>query len=100
MKKSKKNKTYQSLIAIAIIVPLLFGISYAYYLAVIKGNSSTIKGTATSNFDINLVTQNDGYITAKDMIPIQTSDIESKSEKGTFSVVAGNNNHKITYSLS
>src|SRR5574344_2095974 len=96
----EKKKSYKYLIIIAIIIPVLFGISYAYYLAVIKGNNSSVKGTATNTFDINLVTDSGGYITATNMIPIVSDDIANLSNKGVFKVVAGNNEHKVTYSLS
>src|SRR5574344_110081 len=96
----EKKKSYKYLIMIAIIIPVLFGISYAYYLAVIKGNNSSVKGTATNTFDINLVTDSGGYITATNMIPIVSDDIANLSNKGVFKVVAGNNEHKVTYSLS
>ena len=47
--KDKKNINYKLLIAVAIIVPLLIGFSYAYFLAKIKGNNTTIGGLRLQN---------------------------------------------------
>jgi hypothetical protein len=95
-----KDKLYKSLIAFAIILPILVGVSYAYYLASVSGNYTNATGTVQSNIDITLNTANDGYITATNMIPIPVENVATDAEIGTFSVVSGNNFNKIKYTLS
>ncbi len=96
----KKSKSYKLLIAISIIVPLLLGISYAYFLAVIKGDETNVAGTATNSFDINLITDDDGYITASNILPIESNEISTKANKGKFRVIAGANTNAVNYSIS
>ena len=71
MDNSKKdNMFYKLLITIAILIPMVVGISYAYFLTNIKGGNTTISGTATtSDFTLDLITDNSGYIAATDLIP-------------------------------
>lgn len=88
MDNSKKdNMFYKLLITIAILIPMVVGISYAYFLTNIKGGNTTISGTATtSDFTLDLITDNSGYIAATDLIPIKEVYIENRAAKGMFSV--------------
>ena len=63
-------------------------------------NSDNFSRRSTDTYDIDLLTENDGYINSKDMLLIKTEDIETKSQKGKFKVVSGNNKNDITYSIS
>lgn len=98
--KERINLYYKLLISIAVLIPALIGISYAFFLANIKGNSTNMEGTVVSNFDFNLVTENDGYISATNVVPIPDSDVDTYASVGTFKVVTGNNKYPVNYSIS
>lgn len=101
MKDKKESKlNYKLLIMIAVIIPIVLSVSYAYFLAKVSGDSTVVDGTATSKFNIDLVTSNDGYINATDMLPITEASSAEKAAKGTFAVKTGGNDYKINYSLS
>ena len=66
------NVLYKTLIVIAILIPLVIGFSYAYFLTNIKGNKTIISGTTSANdFVLNLITDNSGYINATGLATIQ-----------------------------
>lgn len=96
----KKSLYYKLLIASAIIIPIIIALSYAFFIAKIKGNTTTITGTAVSEFNFNLVTENDGYISAQNLIPITTENVNTDAPKGIFNVVTGTNSYNINYELS
>lgn len=101
MKDKKESKlNYKLLIMIAVIVPIILGISYAYFLAKVSGDNTVIDGNATNKFEIDLITNDGGYINATDLLPISAEDSTSKATKGIFSVKTGDNDYKINYSLS
>lgn len=99
---NKKNKSvaYRILVLLAILIPVILGLSYAYFLTQIYGNNTNISGGITSTFVFDLQTDNDGYINATDLVPISTDEIETLSNVGEFSVIAGNNSNKVIYSIS
>lgn len=101
MKDKKESKlNYKFLIMIAVIVPIILGVSYAYFLARVSGDNTIIDGNATNKFDIDLITTDNGYINASDMLPISETASADKAAKGIFSVKTGSNDYKINYSLS
>lgn len=100
MENKKKSRAYKILILLAILIPVILGFSYAYFLAQTKGNKTNISGNITNKFEFNLQTDNDGYISASDLIPISSNEIDTLSEVGQFNIVAGNNANKITYKIS
>lgn len=101
MKDKKESKlNYKFLIMIAVIVPIILSVSYAYFLARVSGDNTIIDGNATNKFDIDLITTDDGYINASDMLPISETESADKAAKGIFSVKTGSNDYKINYSLS
>ena len=101
MKDKKESKlNYKFLIMIAVIVPIILSVSYAYFLARVSGGNTVIDGNATNKFDIDLITTGNGYINASDMLPISETASADKAAKGIFSVKTGSNDYKINYSLS
>lgn len=101
MKDKKESKlNYKLLIMISVIVPIVLSISYAYFLATVSGDNTVIDGNATNKFEIDLITTDDGYINASDLLPISEDESSSKAAKGIFSVKTGDNDYKINYSLS
>ena len=101
MKDKKESKlNYKFLIMIAVIVPIILSVSYAYFLAKVSGDNTIIDGNATNKFDIDLITTNEGYINASDLLPISETASADKAAKGIFSVKTGSNDYKINYSLS
>lgn len=101
MKDKKESKlNYKFLIMIAVIVPIILSVSYAYFLAKVSGDNTVIDGNATNKFDIDLITTNEGYINASDLLPISETASADKAAKGIFSVKTGSNDYKINYSLS
>ena len=101
MKDKKESKlNYKFLIMIAVIVPIILSVSYAYFLARVSGDNTVIDGNATGKFDIDLITTNEGYINASDLLPISEDVSKDKAAKGIFSVKTGSNDYKINYSLS
>lgn len=101
MKDKKESKlNYKFLIMIAVIVPIILSVSYAYFLARVSGDNTVIDGNATNKFDIDLITTNEGYINASDLLPISETASADKAAKGIFSVKTGSNDYKINYSLS
>ena len=101
MKDKKESKlNYKFLIMIAVLIPIILSISYAYFLASVSGDNTVIDGNATNKFDIDLITADDGYINASDMLPISETASADKAAKGIFSVKTGSNDYKINYSLS
>lgn len=101
MKDKKETKlNYKFLITIAVIIPIILSISYAYFLAKVTGDNTVIDGNATNKFEIDLITTDNGYINATDMLPISESETANKAAKGVFSVKTGSNDYKINYSLS
>ena len=101
MKDKKESKlNYKFLIMIAVIVPIILSVSYAYFLARVSGDNTVIDGDATGKSDIDLITTNEGYINASDLLPISEDVSKDKAAKGIFSVKTGSNDYKINYSLS
>lgn len=101
------NVLYKTLIVIAILIPLVVGFSYAYFLTNIKGNKTTISGTTSANdFVLNLITDNSGYIDATGLAPIQSIFVESNAAKGMFSVSTidksgtNKNDYPVAYNIS
>lgn len=101
------NVLYKTLIVIAILIPLVVGFSYAYFLTNIKGNKTIISGTTSANdFVLNLITDNSGYIDATDLAPIQSIFVESNAAKGMFSVSTidesgtNKNDYPVAYNIS
>ena len=101
------NVLYKTLIVIAILIPLVIGFSYAYFLTNIKGNKTIISGTTSANdFVLNLITDNDGYIDATGLAPIQPIFVESNAAKGMFTVSTidesgtNENDYPVAYNIS
>ena len=95
----EKELNYKFLIIIAVLVPIILGITYAYFLANVNGTNRSVTGNTTAKFDIDLVTTNDGYINATDLLPITADSASTDAAIGTFSVKTGNNDYKIKYTL-
>ena len=96
----KQKKLYRILVTIAITIPIVIAISYAYFQAAILGEDPGVTGKSTDKFEIDLVTENNGYINATNVILVKEANIASESEKGYFKVVSGDNKNYINYSLS
>ena len=101
------NVLYKTLIVIAILIPLVIGFSYAYFLTNIKVNKTIISGTTSANdFVLNLITDNSGYINATGLAPIQSIFVESNAAKGMFSVSTidesgtNKNDYPVAYNIS
>ena len=101
------NVLYKTLIVIAILIPLVIGFSYAYFLTNIKGNKTIISGTTSANDCVlNLITDNSGYINATGLAPIQSIFVESNAAKGMFSVSTidesgtNKNDYPVAYNIS
>lgn len=101
------NVLYKTLIVIAILIPLVIGFSYAYFLTNIKGNKTIISGTTSANdFVLNLITDNDGYINATGLAPIQSIFVSSNAAKGMFIVSTidesgtNENDYPVAYNIS
>lgn len=95
-----KKRVFRFSVLLAIIIPIVLAISYAYFQAIITGEDAGITGTSTSKFDIELITEADGYINATDLHLITPEQVPEYSQKGNFKVVSGNNDHYIYYTLS
>ena len=104
METKDRNKIYYRLLLIAaIIIPVVIGFSYAYFLAVVNitnDQPTVIQGTVVSNINFELQTENNGYINASEIIPLTQEQIEDYAEVGTFKVVTGTNPYVISYNLS
>lgn len=101
--KEKKSIYYRLLIAGAIMIPVIIGISYAYFLAVVKitnNNPTVINGNVVSEILFSMETENDGYINATNLIPLTEDQIEDYAEVGNFKVISGNNQNNIYYEIS
>ncbi len=100
--KEKRSIYYRLLIIGAIIIPVIIGFSYAYFLAVVKikdDKPTVVQGTAVSEFLFEIQTENDGYINASNIIPLTNDQIDEYASVGTFKVVSGNNPYNINYKL-
>lgn len=95
----EKELNYKFLIVIAVLVPIILGITYAYFLANVNGTNTPVTGNTTAKFEIDLITTNDGYINATDLLPIPAENSATDSAIGTFRVKTGNNDYKIKYTL-
>ena len=100
MEENNKSTVYKSIIIGLIILVLLVSLSYGFWTLVINNNGTNIGGRGTDRFDIDLITENDGYINASDLVSIEPANIESQSEKGYFKVQTGNNQNMVNYTLS
>ena len=101
--KEKNNIYYRLLMISAIIIPVIIGFSYAYFLAVVKvtdDKPTTIQGTVVSDIDFELVDENNVYITASNLIPLTPDQISIYAETGNFTVRAGNNPYGVIYTIS
>ncbi len=101
--KEKNNIYYRLLMISAIIIPVIIGFSYAYFLAVVKVTNdkpTTITGTIVSDIDFELVDENNSYIKATNLIPLTSDQVSIYAETGNFSVRAGNNNNNVLYTIS
>lgn len=98
--KDKKQGLYLLLVATAIIIPLIIGISYAYFVANISGSSSTLSGTAVTSMSFSLDMTNNSYVNATNILPIDDYTVNDEASSGTFSIVAGANPYPIVFSLS
>ena len=70
-----------------VIILCLFGISYAYYSL---NNASTQFQTTTGD-DVSVVYEQSQFINVDTGVPITSSEVNDKSSKSRFSVLAGNN---------
>ena len=95
-----KSKVIKSLIALAIVLVVLVGISFAYFSSLQNFNAGEVSGGVTTTFDISLNTPNEGYINATDLLPILSTEVSQFAELATFSVVSGNNANIVNYSIS
>jgi hypothetical protein len=98
--KEKKITYYKLLIATAVIIPLIISFTYAYYLPKVKGNATSISGKSIEEFNFNLITENDGYITASHVAPLRDDYVNLYANLGTFKIVSGNNKLNIKYEIS
>ena len=100
--KDKNNVYYRLLLIAAIIIPVIIGFSYAYFLAVVQGTEdpTTIQGTVIDDLIFDLQTENNGYINATGIFPLNQDEVDANASRGTFTVVSGNNAYSITYTLS
>ena len=78
---------------------VLAGLSYAYFTADIPSNVIDVDGRA-SEFEIDLITEEDGYIYVSGMMLIYEEDVEEKAAKSKFRIVTGNTAYPMTYSIS
>lgn len=97
---NKKQGLYLSLVATAIIIPLIISFSYAYFAANISGSGSNMSGNVVTGMSFNLNMQNNAYISATNILPIEDYDVDDMAEVGTFTVEAGANPYPISYSIS
>ena len=95
-----KKRIFRFSVFLAIIIPVILSLSYAYFQADIIGTDNGVTGKSTSTFDIDLITENDGYINASGVKLISAEKIAEESEKTNFKVVSGDNKHFINYTLS
>ncbi len=100
--KEKNSLLYKLLIITAIAVPVLIGTSYAYFLAVVRGTDhpTNMTGTSVSTFVFDLVTENNGYINANNVIPIEDTNRAEQGNIGIFKVTTGANDLNVNYSIS
>lgn len=100
--KDKNNIYYRLLLIAAIIIPVIIGFSYAYFLAVVQGTEdpTTIQGTVVNDLLFDLQTENNGYINATGIFPLNQDEVDTNASRGTFTVVSGNNAYGVTYTLS
>ena len=100
--KDKSSAFYKLLILTAAVVPLIISLSYAYFVARIKGNeTSTVVnvGAVTEGVNISLDTENDGYIYLRNAIPIIDEQKEDYAGKSIFTVRTGANEYNAKYSI-
>ena len=101
MNHNKHNKTAYYLLTLgAIIIPVILALFYVYFHAVILIKDLKVNGTPANKFEINLVTENNGYINASNVSFTKSENIAQESQKSFFKIVSGNNKHYITYDLS
>lgn len=93
---------YKFLITCAVVIPILFGISYAYFVPkVTLDGGRLVSGVAVEDVHFDLVTENDGYISATDTVPLNNDQIEEYSNKGYFKVISSDiNTHSLNYTIS
>ncbi len=100
--KDKNNVYYRLLLIAAIIIPVIIGFSYAYFLAVVQGTEdpTTIQGTVIDDLIFDLQTENNGYINATGIFPLNQDEVDTNASRGVFKVVTGDNAYGVTYTLS
>ena len=97
---NNKSTAYKPIVIGILLIILVVSLSYGFWTLVINNNGTNIGGRGTDRFDIDLITENDGYINASDLVSIEPANIESQSEKGYFKVQTGNNQNMVNYTLS
>ena len=97
----KKDMFYKLLIAIAIVIPIIIGFSYAYIMASVSGidNPTSLNGTAITSFNFSLNTVNDGYIDATNLVPLEPNQVSTFAPKGDFTVALGQATYDVSYSI-
>ena len=95
-----KKRIFRFSVFLAIIIPVILSLSFAYFQAIITGEDAGVTSTSTDTFDIELITENDGYINAIDLLLITPEEVAEHSQKGYFKVVSGSNEHYVYYTLS
>jgi len=99
MKNIDKTNFYKLWIAIVMCTFIFAGLSFAYFSANFPVNQIEVGGEA-GEFEINLITEEEGYINVTGMQLIYEHEKEEKAAKGEFKVITGNNSYAIKYTIS
>ncbi len=88
MNENKIELNYKLLITFAVVIPLILGVAYAYFIPkIVKDEESAVTGTAITDINYTLTTsEEDGYINVSDVIPIDDDEIDEKAAKGSFTI--------------
>lgn len=92
------RQKYKLLIVIAALIPMLLGLSYAYFAGNKTGNPINLSGNVTNNLAVSLNIDNN-RIVASEIYPIIYEDVATDAPSTTFSVV-NNSNKEVFYTLS
>ena len=93
---------YKLLIVFAIVIPVVLGASYAYFVPKITDNGGRlVSGTAVEDVHFELITENDGYISATNLVPLTNDQIDTYAAKGMFKIESSDvNTHPLNYTIS
>jgi len=97
MENNNVNKLIKSLVVLALLIVVLVGVTFAYFVMV-NNDIGDVGGRTVDSLPIQITGQDRIQIT--NLIPILSEDVNAYAERVNFNVLSTNPAHPITYTIS